>query len=696
MCLLGCVGGLAHPRDPARLDTVVVTATREAEDVSSVPATVTRVDAREIRRARPRVSVAESLQRVPGVAARDRQNLAQDTQIAIRGFGSRATFGVRGVRLYTDGIPASSPDGQGQVSHFALDAADALEVLRGPFSALYGNSSGGVIQILSAPPPDSPRAEAGASFGSDAAMRTSLGAAGPWKNREGGYRVDASRFDTDGYRDHSAARRESAQATLLGASASGELRLIANTVDIDADDPQGLTATELAADPRAASAGALAFDTRKRVRQRQVGARATRQLGADLEWISTVHAGQRDTVQFLSVPVAAQRNPLSGGGVIDLVRAYAGVDVRIRSETEWLSRPLSVTVGLESQTSHEDRRGFENFVDTTLGVRGALRRDERNRAQNFDQYAQLDWRASERWRVLAGVRRSDVDFAARDRFVTAGNPDDSGDLSYSEVTPVAGVSFRAASETWVYANAGKGFETPTFSELAYRSDGNSGLNSDLRAARSDNAEIGVRTRGGGHAFDLTVFRSWTRDELAVASNAGGRSTFANAGSSRRQGVEIAASGVYGERWRYAAAYTWLDARYRDGFEVCAGAPCVRPDARVAAGARIPGIARHTGFAELVYAVTSDFDIAVSGRASDRVFADDRNSASAAGFAVFDASATRRWRFGGIEMEAFARIDNLLDHDIVGSVIVNESNGRYFEPSPGRNWLIGIDTRLEFH
>ncbi|MEO6065342.1 MAG: TonB-dependent receptor, partial [Lysobacterales bacterium] len=588
---------------PVRLETVVVTATREAEDALNVPASVSRVEASDLRRARPRVNVSESLQRIPGVAARDRQNYAQDVQISIRGFGARATFGVRGVRLYTDGIPATMPDGQGQVSHFALDSAGAIEVLRGPFSALYGNSSGGVIQIFTAMPPTRPEFEFSAHAGSDNAWRASLGAAGSWDVAPGGYRVGASRFATGGFRDHSAARRDSAQALLQTEFAGNELRLIANSVDIDADDPQGLTRADLSggSNRRAASPGALLFDVRKRVRQRQVGGRIGRDLGHAASLAVTAHAGRRETVQFLSVPVAAQRNPLSGGGVIDLDRDYAGLDARLRAEGEWLSRPLTLTAGIEVQSSAEDRLGFENFVGATLGVRGALRRDERNRVRGFDQYVQADWQPAPRWRVLAGARRSEVEFRSDDRYRSANNPDDSGSLRYAEVTPVVGVLFRVTPAISAYANAGQGFETPTFNELAYRSDASSGLNTALRASRSDNAEAGVRARLDRHSLDVAVFQSRTEGELAVASNAGGRSTFANAGESRRQGVEVALSGELPRDWRYALAYTWLDARYRDEFTACTSTPCTRPNVFVPAGARIPGIARHVAFAELVYA-----------------------------------------------------------------------------------------------
>ena len=679
---------------PTQLDTVVVTATRDADDALNVPASIDRIEADDIRRAQPRTNLSESLQRIPGVLARDRQNFAQDLQISIRGFGARASFGVRGVRLYTDGIPATMPDGQGQVSHFALDAADRIEVLRGPFSALYGNSSGGVIQLFSAPPPARPEFSAGLLTGSDALQRGTLSWRGPW-NHAGGYRVDAAGFTTDGYRDHSRARRNSLQAALSGGlGPDGSFNVIANALDLRADDPQGLSRDELDADRRAASPGALRFDTRKRVRQQQLGAHLQHGLGAGRLSL-TAHGGTRDTVQFLSVPVAAQASPRSGGGVIDLDRGYGGVDVRWRRAGTLLARPFTLTAGLEYQHSGERRRGYGNFIGEQLGVRGALRRDERNDVRSFDQYLQADWGIAERWRLDFGVRRSRVAFRSRDRYITTGNPDDSGRIRYARTTPVAGVLFRASPWLSVYANAGSGFETPTFNELAYRSDGRSGLNTELRPARSDNLEAGVRARRNGTRFGVALFRSRTRDELVVAANQGGRSTFANAALSRRQGAELSWSGDWSPQWHYAVAYTLLDARYQRAFVVCGAAPCARPDTAVAAGNRIPGLPRHSAWAELRWAPSATFDLALEARALDRVFADDANTAAAPGYASFDLSAQKRWHRGALELTGFARVNNLFDHGIVGSVIVNESNGRYYEPAPGRHWLLGLDATLVF-
>src|ERR687894_1388876 len=169
--LVGASLALVAPLAPAQDDAVVVTATRAPRPSLEVPASVERIYGDEIREGRPQVNLSESLGRVPGITVQNRQNYAQDLQISSRGFGARATFGVRGIRLIADGIPATMPDGQGQGSTFALGSAERIEVLRGPFSSLYGNASGGVIVVETEDPPAEPLVDVDFSAGTYGSWR---------------------------------------------------------------------------------------------------------------------------------------------------------------------------------------------------------------------------------------------------------------------------------------------------------------------------------------------------------------------------------------------------------------------------------------------------------------------------------------------------------------------------------------------
>jgi iron complex outermembrane receptor protein len=671
--LLLALARAALAADAAPLEPVVVSAARAPQPALTVPTAVDTVEARDLHLARAGIDLTEALARVPGLVVRDRENHAQDLQLSLRGFGARASFGVRGLRLYSDGIPASAPDGQGQVSHFPLESAARIEVLRGPFSALYGNASGGVIALTSADAPAHPRLRFGVVAGANGLRRHALSFHTPWHALDGGLLFDAVDLTDRGYRDHSAATRRTDHLALSAAHGDWALRVIGNHLALVADDPQGLTAAQVAADRRAASAGALAFDTRKTVRQDQSGLNLAFTPDADVAFHLTAWDGNRATTQMLSVPVAVQANPLHGGGALGLDRAYDGMDLRAR----WtFGADAAFTLGLQREASAELRRGYENFSGAQLGVYGALRREELNRVVGRDAYAQLEWQPAPDWHAQAGLRRSLVAFTSDDRYITASNPDDSGRRAFAATTPVLGVLYRATPTTSLYANAGRGFETPTGAELAYRADGLSGLNTSLDPTRSLNLEAGLRQITGTRRLGLALFRTRTADELVVLSSAGGRTVFRNAAGSTRRGLEISTEQALGAHWRHALAYTALHARYDTG-------------------ERIPGLARHSLWSELVWSPRADLDLRLEGRYLSAVYADDANTARAPSYAAFDLAAERRWQFHGMDLKAYARLDNLLDRAYIGSVIVNEANGRYYEPAPGRRWQAGLALSRDF-
>lgn len=681
---------------PVRLAPVVVTATRTEAAAFDIPASIDRIGGDGIRDARLQVNISDSLGGVPGLLARDRQNYAQDVQLSVRGFGARSTFGIRGVRLYVDGIPATLPDGQGQITNAELGSAERIEVLRGPFSALYGNSSGGVIQVFSEEGRGAPTLSGAVAGASDGTIRVAVKASG--SNGAFGYLLSASEFSTDGYRDHSAAERRLGNAKLTwNPDTASKLTLVANRLDLPkAQDPLGLTRAQFGANPRAVDASAVSFDTRKTVDQTQLGAIYERSIDAANSLRTLVYGGHRSTEQFQSIPVASQGNPLHPGGVIALGRDYSGADLRWTAKTKIGDAPFGVIGGLAYDTLAESRKGFRNFIGTTLGVEGALRRDESNQVSNFDQYLQASLHWTPSWSVNAGLRHSSVRFRSDDHYIVGINPDDSGSVRFGATLPVVGVMFAASESVHVYATAGRGFETPTLNELAYRPNGATGLNLALQAARSSSVEAGVKARiAGVGAASAALFDTETHDEIVTQSNVGGRSTFQNAGATRRRGLELSAAAEWPGDLRAQAAYTWLDARYRDAFKTCAATPCAAPTLTIPAGNRIPGIARSALFAALAWAPPLGWRGGIEGRALSRVWVNDANSDAAAGFAAAAVKLGYLARIGGFEVNGFGRVDNLFGRRYAGSVIVGEGNSRFFEPAPGRTWAAGVSGSVRF-
>lgn len=672
--------------------TMVVTAAPTTVSELDTPAAVSVVNGDEMRQAAPRVNLSESLGAVPGLQVQNRQNYAQDLQLSIRGFGSRSTYGVRGLRIYVDGIPATMPDGQGQTSNIDIGSVDTIEVLRGPFSALYGNSSGGVINVTSQTGTQPPTVEASSYYGSFGTWHYGMkatGAVGDGSHAgDVDYTVSTNRFTTHGYRDHSGARKNLANARLgVRINDVSKLTLLLNSVDIKANDAGGLTADEWRDNPRQSPRGDQ-YNTRKNTRQTQAGLRYERQLSSQDDLSVMMYAGERETTQFQSIPRAPQLKPSHAGGVIDLTRHYQGIDTRLTHRGELLV-PVTLTAGLDYENMSERRKGYENFVMVNgapqYGEQGALRRNERNLMWNVDPYLQTQWQLTDKLSLDAGVRYSSVWFDSNDYYITPGNGDDSGDASYHKWLPAGSLKY-ALTDAWnVYLSAGRGFETPTINELSYRSDNQSGLNFGLKPSTNDTVEIGSKTRIGNGLFTAALFQTNTDNEIVVDSSSGGRTSYKNAGKTRRQGMELGLDQQFGESWRLKAAWTWLDATYRTN--VCDDASCN--------GNRIPGIARNMGYASFGYQPEQGWYAGSDIRYMSDIMANDENTAKAPSWTVVGLTTGYKWSYGRMDMDLFGRIDNLFDREYVGSVIVNESNGRYYEPAPGRNYGIGLNLAWRF-
>jgi iron complex outermembrane receptor protein len=681
------MGPLAHGQTaPAAGPEVTVTATRVERESADLPLSIDTVDARTIREGRPQVNLSESLNAVPGIVVQNRYNYAQDLQISSRGFGARSAFGVRGLRLLSDGIPATMPDGQGQAASFNLDTAERIEVLRGPFSSMYGNSSGGVIQIFTADGPPQPTVGARLNVGSYGTSKWTA----QYGSQHGALNLNtsASRFSTDGYRQHSAARRDHGHGKFkLDAGSAGVFTLIGDYLDQpETQDPLGLTAAQVAQNRRQASPVALQFDTRKSVSQSQVGFVHDIKLSQQNALHTRVYGGDRQVTQYLAIPLFVQAAPTHSGGVVDLDRGYGGAGVRLSHSTVALNGPFDVQVGFDYERMAERRRGFIN----NLGVAGALRRDEDDAVQSNDVYAQAEWRVHDRVLLMSGVRHSRVRFKSEDFFIAPGNPNDSGSVRYVRTSPVAGITFDASRDLKFYANAGKGFETPTFAELAYRSDGTPGLNFGLRPSVSWNREVGAKMQLGDMGrVTLALFRIDVSDEIVVDTSSGGRNTFKNAARTERRGVELGWQG----RWRgfeAALAYTHLDAQFAQPFT------SGTPPSVIPAGRRLPGVPATTLYSEVLWRhAPTGFHTALEARYNGRVYVDDANSESANPYVIANARVGFEQRTKQMRFSQFLRVDNIADRDYIGSVIVAEGNRRFFEPAPGRNWLAGVSAELTF-
>jgi len=678
---------LAQGEASADLSPIVVTATRVAESSFDVPASIDVVDRAAIRDGQLQENISESLMTVPGVSAENRQNYAQDEQLSVRGFGARSSFGVRGVRLYSDGIPGTMPDGQGEFSQFDLGSAGRMEVLRGPFSALYGNSSGGVISLFTEEAPAGYFIDGTAQYGTFNTQRYALLTTGA----EGmaNYVVDAVHFQTEGYRYHSKAERENFNSVLrLTFNDALKLTLVGNAIQTPfVQDPLGLTQAQLDANPVQAGNGAIQYNTRKSLNQEQGGAILDYTLSPEDALSSTVYVGHRATTQFQAIPQSVEeKEPLYPGGVIGLHRAFYGIDSHLTDQRAWGDEHLQTVGGIAYDDLEETRFGYLNYVGEETGVAGAVRRDEANHVYDFDQYLQSQWDPDVLWRVTAGVRNNLVEVSSNDHLPGTTEPHSS--VRYTAVSPVGGVVFHAAPVVNLYASYGKGFETPTLNDLAYRSVNGSlpGLNTALKAAHSNNYEVGVKAGKGAIRAELAGFYIETRDELAVLQNFNGRTVDQNIGKTARHGAELAVDADWSDGFSARVAYTFIRAVVGQAYQTCVGTPCL--PATVEAGNYLPAVPRNALYLGLTWSYEpAGFSTSVEEQGRAGIFADDRNTAFAVGYWETDWKAGFTQRTSRWQLSEYLRLDNLTNRSYVGSVIVNASGGQYFEPEPGRTALV---------
>jgi iron complex outermembrane receptor protein len=685
------------PAAPAARIPVVVVSGSRAEHLSfDLPASVDVVDAERIGAAQPRVNASEALAAVPGVTVQNRQNYAQDLQISSRGFGARSQFGVRGVRLIADGVPATMPDGQGQAATFDLDMAERIEVLRGPLSTLYGNHAGGVIQLFTRDPKGAPTVEVNVSGGSYGMHKTDVNASG--KEGTFGWLLDGSRFETDGYREHSAARRDQAYAKLtFDTSSTGKLTVVAGGLrQNDTQDPLGISWATYQRDPRAGETDttdtqnpkrtlADRYNTRKSIDHQQVGLTWEQRFDADRLRL-TVYGGNRRVIQYQAFSKAFQAPASHSGGVVDFDRSFQGF------EADWMmTRPLGdgtlrTTVGLEYGTSNDARQGYENYVGNVFGVKGALRRDEEDDVRNIDPYVQMEWERGP-WVFSGGVRHSRVSFDVDDHYLANGN--DGGSVDYSHTTPLVGVLYKLTPMVNVYASAARGFETPTLNEVFYSGSG-AGFNYNLAAATSNQFEVGTKAIVGEDVrVNAALFQIRTGNELTVDSASGGRTSYRNASSTLRQGLELSLDADLKAGFSARLSATVLRAIYDEAFT------------GVADGNRLPAVPKTSLFGELAWKDASGrFGAALETVANGKIYADDANAAQPApGYAIFNArvqaSQQLEGRLSGLRLREYARANNLFDRTYIGSVIVGDTNRRYYEPAPGRNWVLGVSAQYQF-
>ncbi|WP_409277004.1 TonB-dependent receptor family protein [Pseudomonas defluvii] len=654
--LLTTTGALAD--SSVEVEPVVVTATRTGDPWTQTALSASVVDAADSR-GEQALSLGNMLSSVPGVVVQSRYNAAQGLRPAIRGFGSRSSFGVRGIRVLVDGVPLTMPDGQTELDGVDIGLVERMEVIRGPAAVLYGNGAGGVLTINTREPGDHPSASGNFGFGSSGYRWRSVEASGTEGNF--GTLVAVSSTQMDGYRDHATSEANNLTGKLRWWGETGRLALTLHTLDNRSEDPGGLTLDQVRTDRHQARPQSLSFDADERITQQRLSLVWDGQsVGEDTYQVRS-YVGQRDFTNHL---------PLTANGQTSYERLFDGVGAHYSHVADWFGLSHTLTFGADLESLRDDRDRNNNLIG---GEKGALTQRQREEAQSLGLFIENQTALGENWMLSLGLRHDEVRLSIDDHFLSDGR-DDSGDRVLHDLNYSAGLSYRLDEHHTLYTRVATSFETPTVSELANPTGG--GFNSSLEPAHALNQEIGLKGETAHWRYEAVVYRIDTRDELVPYVD--GRTFYRNAGSTRRDGLELSARWQPDEHWQLTTAYSLNDYRYRS-FENYDGK-------------RLPGIPVTSLFGELSYS-RDNWYARINTSAYDRQYADSANTARVGGYAVVNLRAGMSLKGKAKNLEPYVGLDNLTDRRYYDNLRINDNAGRYYEPAPGRTFYAGLKVQF---
>jgi len=648
------------------IDTVYIKSARISTTAQKLPAAISVYQATVNDATRQQLSLQEYTQQTPGLFAQNANNFAQDLRISIRGFGARSAFGIRGIKLIVDGIPETTPDGQGQLDNLNLGIIDRIEVLKGPSSSLYGNASGGVISIETID-------EVKQTFSNWKATVGSYGfqnyqATAGIKSGKASYIFHGNYVTSDGYRDQSGFQQYNFNAKAnFKISDKFSLKALVNYSDSpQADDPGGINLESVEEDRRQAREQNVLFETGETIQQFKAGLSAIWKLNPNTTAEGYLFYNNR---QFEG------RLPFEFGGLIDLGRDYVGQGANIT----YSKGKNTLKAGYDFGYQNDDRQRFRNLE----GIQGDQTLDQKERFTNIGVYV-TDHLEIDKWYLTGGLRFDYNKLTAIDEFLD--NGDDSGDITLSALNPSIGASYAFAKAHNVYANVATSFETPALSELSANPSGDQGFNEDLEAQKATNYELGIKGQlTKALSYQVALFHIDTQDDLVPFELAAfpDRTFFRNAGRTTRDGVEIEGAYSISKAWTFTAAYTFSDFKY-DDFTTPNGS---------FDGNLLPGIPKHLTNLGLQYRSEKGFYASVQASLVGKQFANDSNGTTVDGYENINVRAGYDFTYKKIKIRPYAGLNNLLDQEFTDNVRINAFGSRFFEPAPGINGYGGIEIRF---
>ena len=599
-------------------------------------------------------SLQDYLTTVPGLYAQNSQNFAQDLRISIRGFGARSGFGIRGIQLIVDGIPETTPDGQGQLDNLPLGLIQSLSVLRGPASSFYGNASGGVIHIntLEGFEDNFIRLRLqGGSFGS-----RNLAATIGLKNNKTKAVFYQNRSESDGYRNHSKYKQQVFNARVWhDLSESSQIRWQFNYTNSPyAYDAGGIKIEMVKENTKQARPQNETYNTYETVNHLKTGLHWEKQINDYLSLDSYAFYAHRDFVGRL---------PFGFGGFVDLKRDYYGLGTAMEYKPKNHHR-MQLRFSLADQKDHRQR--FKNL--NGLSGESTLDQDELFFNYSLSFLDELEWDFG---LLRLGLRYDYQRLSTKNEW---------DEVKLNSLNPSFGFTYTQLGNNVLFISYTSSFETPTLNELSANPSGNKGFNPNLSPSKAHNFELGWRFTTPQNKLETTIYTINTQNEILPYELADfpDRDFYRNAGSTTRRGIELFWEHRRGP-WEWMASYNYASIKF-DNY--------VLRDKNLS-GNKLPGVPEQQFTASLKYNFLGGWGTALQSQYSGNLYADDANQTMVEDYFLVNF---RLWKSLD-KISFFCGINNLLDKTYFDNIRINAYGKRYYEPAPMRNFYLGITLSL---
>jgi len=648
-------------KDSIQLKEVVVTITKIKDSLKNSPFSISAKNYSKFQITANQFYLSEYIERIPGVFISNDNNFAQDARISIRGFGSRANFGIRGIKLIVDGVPETTPDGQTQLDNLNLEIIEKIELIRGVSSSFYGNSSAGVIKIKTISDFNNNFSKIGYSLGSN--NQSKKQAIIGYKNNNTHYTFLLSETKSDGYRDYSGFKNTNFNLRIKRKiSNDSYLGLNFNYVNSPyAYDSGGLTIKEVTQNRRQARDRNLIYKTEESIAHSKLSADFKKQISSRTSFSSYLFFSKRDF---------SGKIPVNNGGVINLDRKYWGIGASLL-----LNNNIKTQIGFDIGNQSDLRKRYNN----NKGLIGEQVLDQYEKFSNLGIYIINNY-SLKNLTFSSGIRYDTNKVDLEDLFLIDGNSSDR--INLNSFNPSFGINYKTSKYSRLFANISTGFETPTLNEFSSSPIG-SGFNNTLKSQKSLNFEFGLSLFNSLNNlnFDIVYFNSSTKNEVLSYEdeNFPNQKFYNNAGRSKRSGLELSSSIRINQSINIETSYSigkyMFDQFIDKGNDY--------------SGNKIPGVPDSMMNVNLEYSTKNELFINLNFKSIGNIYADNLNSVKISDSKTINFKIGKELRFSKLKISPFFTVNNVFGNNYFDNIRINAFGGRHYEPAPKRVIFGGV-------